>query len=101
MNLISVAFIQHWRFLVRLVKARLRLLLELGRLLKIRLAPWGGFWYSNGVLNLNEYIGETTSYDKKLMLERKDPTSWLESVSAFANTQGGKLLFGGHWEIVT
>ena len=28
------------------------------------------------------------------MLERKDPTSWLKSVSAFANTQGGKLLFG-------
>ena len=59
-----------------------------------RLAPQGGFWYSNGVLKLNEYIGETTSYDKKLMLERKDPTSWLKSVSAFANTQGGKLLFG-------
>lgn len=43
---------------------------------------------------LSEYIGETTSYDKKLMLERKDPTSWLKSVSAFANTRGGKLLFG-------
>ena len=28
------------------------------------------------------------------MLERKDPTSWLKSVSAFANTQGGRLLFG-------
>ena len=28
------------------------------------------------------------------MLERKDPTSWLKSVSAFANTQGGTLLFG-------
>ena len=45
-------------------------------------------------MQLNDYIGETTSYDKKLMLERKDPTSWLKSVSAFANTQGGKLLFG-------
>ena len=45
-------------------------------------------------LLLKDYIGETTSYDKKLMLERKDPTSWLKSVSAFANTQGGKLLFG-------
>ena len=45
-------------------------------------------------MELKEYIGETTSYDKKLMLERKDPTSWLKSVSAFANTQGGKLLFG-------
>ncbi len=43
---------------------------------------------------LNDYIGEATAYDKKLMLERKDPTSWLKSVSAFANTQGGRLLFG-------
>lgn len=45
-------------------------------------------------MKLEDYIGEATSYDKKLMLERKDPTSWLKSVSAFANTQGGKLLFG-------
>ena len=45
-------------------------------------------------MNLNNYIGEATAYDKKLMLERKDPTSWLKSVSAFANTQGGRLLFG-------
>ena len=43
---------------------------------------------------LSNYIGEATAYDKKLMLERKDPTSWLKSVSAFANTQGGRLLFG-------
>ena len=41
-----------------------------------------------------DYIGEATSYDKKLMLERKDPLSWLKSVSAFANTLGGKLLYG-------
>ena len=40
------------------------------------------------------YIGETTSYDKKLMLERHDPLSWLKSISAFANTLGGKLLYG-------
>jgi predicted HTH transcriptional regulator len=46
------------------------------------------------LLQLNDYIGEATAYDKKLMLERKDPTSWLKSVSAFANTQGGRLLFG-------
>ena len=45
-------------------------------------------------MQLKDYIGEATAYDKKLMLERKDPTSWLKSVSAFANTQGGKLLFG-------
>src|SRR5574344_920699 len=41
-----------------------------------------------------DYIGETTAYDKKLMLERKEPLSWLKSVSAFANTLGGKLLYG-------
>ena len=35
-------------------------------------------------MNLRDYIGEATAYDKKLMLERKDPTSWLKSVSAFA-----------------
>ena len=45
-------------------------------------------------MQLKDYIGEATVYDKKLMLERKDPTSWLKSVSAFANTQGGRLLFG-------
>ena len=45
-------------------------------------------------MQLKDCIGEATAYDKKLMLERKDPTSWLKSVSAFANTQGGTLLFG-------
>ena len=45
-------------------------------------------------MQLKGYIGEATAYDKKLMLERKDPASWLKSVSAFANTQGGRLLFG-------
>ena len=32
-------------------------------------------------MNLKDYIGEATAYDKKLMLERKDPTSWLKSVN--------------------
>ena len=41
-----------------------------------------------------KYIGEATAYDKKLMLERKEPLSWLKSVSAFANTSGGLLLYG-------
>ena len=45
-------------------------------------------------MKLADYIGEATAYDKKLMLERKDSISWLKSVSAFANTQGGKLLYG-------
>ena len=40
------------------------------------------------------YIGEATTYDKKLKLEKKDPLSWLKSISAFANTSGGLLLYG-------
>lgn len=45
-------------------------------------------------MDMAGYIGETTAYDKKLMLERKEPLSWLKSVSAFANTSGGLLLYG-------
>ena len=45
-------------------------------------------------MNMAKYIGEATAYDKKLMLERKEPLSWLKSVSAFANTSGGLLLYG-------
>ena len=41
-----------------------------------------------------DLIGESTEYDKKAELEEKDPESWLKSVSAFANTNGGALLFG-------
>ena len=43
---------------------------------------------------MSEYIGEATAYDKKMMLERKEPLSWLKSISAFANTSGGVLLYG-------
>lgn len=32
-------------------------------------------------MGMSEYIGETTAYDKKLMLERKKPLSWLKRVS--------------------
>ena len=39
-------------------------------------------------------IGETTTYDKKQMLEAKSPKSWLKSVSAFANGEVGMLIFG-------
>lgn len=39
-------------------------------------------------------IGEATAYDKKQMLEVKRPKSWLKSVSAFANGEGGTLIFG-------
>ena len=43
---------------------------------------------------ISDYIGEATAYDKKLELERKEPLSWLKSVSAFANTLGGVLIYG-------
>ncbi len=45
-------------------------------------------------MDLSKYIGETTIYDKKLKLEVRKPKSWLKSVSAFANTKGGALIFG-------
>ena len=41
---------------------------------------------------IKELIGETTDYDKKLMLEEKDTRSWLKSVSAFASEIGEVLL---------
>lgn len=45
-------------------------------------------------MDISSLIGETTLYDKKLMLEERKPKSWLKSVSAFANGVGGVLLFG-------
>ena len=45
-------------------------------------------------MNINKLIGETTEYDKKAALERRKPKSWCKSVSAFANTSGGTLIFG-------
>ncbi len=45
-------------------------------------------------MDLSKYIGETTNYDKKLKLEERKPKSWLKSISAFANTNGGVLIFG-------
>lgn len=44
--------------------------------------------------NIKDLIGEATEYDKKLALEEKKPKSWCKSVSAFANTFGGALIFG-------
>lgn len=44
--------------------------------------------------NIYTLIGEATAYDKKQMLEVKRPKSWLKSVSAFANGEGGTLVFG-------
>ena len=45
-------------------------------------------------LNIKSLIGEATAYDKKQMLEVRRPKSWLKSVSAFANGEGGTLIFG-------
>ena len=45
-------------------------------------------------MDTSKYIGETTEYDKKQEVERRKVKSWLKSVSAFANGNGGTLLFG-------
>lgn len=45
-------------------------------------------------MEIKELIGETTEYEKKLLLEAKKPKSWCKSVSAFANTFGGAIIFG-------
>ena len=45
-------------------------------------------------INIESFIGEATAYDKKEKVERKKPKSWLKSVSAFANGNGGVLIFG-------
>ena len=44
--------------------------------------------------DIKSLIGEVTAYDKKQMLEVRRPKSWLKSVSAFANGEGGILIFG-------
>ena len=45
-------------------------------------------------MDIKNFIGEATEYDKKVALEEKKPKSWLKSVSAFANGIGEVLLFG-------
>ena len=45
-------------------------------------------------LDIEKLIGEATAYDKKLELEAKRPRSWCKSISAFANGDGGALIFG-------
>lgn len=45
-------------------------------------------------MELKTLISECTAYDFKSMLEEKKPKSWMKSVSAFANGQGGSLFFG-------
>ena len=44
--------------------------------------------------DIHALIGEATAYDKKQQIEAKRPKSWLKSVSAFANGEGGTLVFG-------
>ena len=39
-------------------------------------------------------LAEATTCDFKEMLEVRHPKSWLKTVSAFANSSGGVLLFG-------
>jgi len=41
-----------------------------------------------------QIYGENTTCDFKESVERKQPKSWLKSVSAFANSIGGVLVFG-------
>lgn len=45
-------------------------------------------------LDIASLIGETTAYDKKQALEERRPKSWCKSVCAFANGDGGALIFG-------
>ena len=46
------------------------------------------------MIDIRKLIGETTEYDKKQYLEVRRPKSWLKNVSAFANGEGGFLVFG-------
>lgn len=45
-------------------------------------------------MDIKNLIGEATEYDKTLFLEERKPKSWCKSVSAFANTFGGSLIWG-------
>ncbi len=51
-------------------------------------------------MELKDLIGEATAYDKKERLEVGRPKSWLKSVSAFANGDGGTLVFGISSDVV-
>lgn len=46
------------------------------------------------MIDIRKLIGETTEYDKKQYLEVRRHKSWLKNVSAFANGEGGFLVFG-------
>lgn len=42
----------------------------------------------------SKLIAECSAYDFKVKLESKEPESWVKSVSAFANGNGGSLFYG-------
>ena len=46
------------------------------------------------IFDIHEIIGETSTIEKKELLERNKPKSWLKSVSAFANGEGGTIVYG-------
>ncbi len=46
------------------------------------------------IMDIKKFIGETTEYDKKREVEHRKVKNWLKSISAFANGDGGCLLFG-------
>lgn len=46
-------------------------------------------------MSIKDYASaEQTTLDYKVNLEERRPKSWMKSVSAFANTSGGHILFG-------
>lgn len=51
-------------------------------------------YFAHMNINIHTFIGEATAYDKKEKLERNKSKSWLKSVSAFANGEGGVLIWG-------
>lgn len=45
-------------------------------------------------MEIKDYLGETTLYEKKEKIEKNKVKNWLKTVSAFANGKGGVLIFG-------
>ena len=45
-------------------------------------------------MKIKQLYGEDSACDFKESVERKQPKSWLKSISAFANGMGGSLVFG-------
>lgn len=45
-------------------------------------------------MDIKAIVGETTEYEKKVIVDFKDPRNWMKSISAFANGAGGSIIFG-------